>query len=819
VITFVAWGGVGKTSLVAHWLARMAADGWRGAERVFDWSFYSQGTREQSSASSDQFIAKALEFFGDPELAGGNASPWDKGERLARLVAERPSILVLDGLEPLQHPPGPLDGKLKDPAVESLLRGLAWNNPGLCLVTTRVPLADLAEFQSTAREHRLEHLDEGAGALLLYASGVNRDGARLIAEADAADDPELRAASRGVGGHALSLRLLGEYLRLAGNGDVSRRSSVKLDAADPEFKTNPADADKPHGHAFKVMAAYESWLASGGESGAQQLAVLRMLGLFDRPADTGSLGALRREPVIRGLTGPVFSRRKGLSGFFGSREPIGERPWSIVLSRLEASGLVSLQKGPSGEPHSVDAHPLVRAYFGKRLREASPAAWRKAHRRLFEHLKNTTPYWPDTLEGLQPLYQAVAHGCLAGLYAAADHILRSRIQRGEDFAYKKLGAGGANLGAVACFFEQPWTRLVPGLSEVARARLFSDAGRHLRGQGRLTAAQEPMRLAIEADLRRNNWVNAVIDTCNLSELALKLGDIAGAVRYAEQSLPLLDNADVRPQRLFDAFGWLFSEGVWGERVMNLTVLADALHQAGRRSEALERFREAETLQARSQPDYPLLYSLPGFRFCDLLLAAAERAAWLASDRRCRPPGALVPEVSLLPEHVAPLLESCRDVEQRAARTLDWVKSHPGPFNLGTNQLTLGSAAFYRVLLSHAIATNDAGDFQTAREWIGQALDDLRRAGNLPYVPVGLLARAWLRRWEGDTEGARADLREAWQIAARGSMKLSMADILLDGARLFGDKEALAGARTLIEECGYHRRDEELADAEAASAHW
>ena len=33
------------------------------------------------------------------------------------------------------------------------------------------------------------------------------------------------------------------------------------------------------------------------------------------------------------------------------------------------------------------------------------------------------------------------------------------------------------------------------------------------------------------------------------------------------------------------------------------------------------------MQAESQPDYPLLYSLQGFRYCDLLLAEAERAAW------------------------------------------------------------------------------------------------------------------------------------------------------------------------------------------------
>jgi hypothetical protein len=39
-------------------------------------------------------LAEALRFFGDPELAAARP-PWDKGARLAQLVAER-RALVLD---------------------------------------------------------------------------------------------------------------------------------------------------------------------------------------------------------------------------------------------------------------------------------------------------------------------------------------------------------------------------------------------------------------------------------------------------------------------------------------------------------------------------------------------------------------------------------------------------------------------------------------------------------------------------------------------------------------------------------------------------
>jgi serine/threonine protein kinase len=44
VVTIVAWAGVGKSTLVNHWLRRMAADHYRSAELIFGWSFYRQGT-------------------------------------------------------------------------------------------------------------------------------------------------------------------------------------------------------------------------------------------------------------------------------------------------------------------------------------------------------------------------------------------------------------------------------------------------------------------------------------------------------------------------------------------------------------------------------------------------------------------------------------------------------------------------------------------------------------------------------------------------------------------------------------------------------
>ena len=82
-------GGPDAPAVEAWW----GEPGLTPAERVFGWSFYRQGTRGEAS-SADEFLDTALAWFGDPDPRQGTA--WEKGERLARLIAGRRTLLVLD---------------------------------------------------------------------------------------------------------------------------------------------------------------------------------------------------------------------------------------------------------------------------------------------------------------------------------------------------------------------------------------------------------------------------------------------------------------------------------------------------------------------------------------------------------------------------------------------------------------------------------------------------------------------------------------------------------------------------------------------------
>ncbi len=169
-------------------------------------------------------------------------------------------------------------------------------------------------------------------------------------------------------------------------------------------------------------------------------------------------------------------------------------------------------------------------------------------------------------------------------------------------ASDKLGAFGADLAALGSFFDPPWQNPVPELTDADQAFILNVAGFRLRALGRLTEAVQPLQAALEADISLEDWGSAAADASNLSELYLTLGDLRQAVAYAEQCRELADKSG-------DSFRRMVSEAT----------LADALSQAGRLSEAEAAFRKAERMQKDWQPEYPLLYSLHGFLYCDLLL--------------------------------------------------------------------------------------------------------------------------------------------------------------------------------------------------------
>lgn len=697
VVSLVAWGGVGKSALVNHWLESMAKDDYRGARRVFCWSF--------SATSADNFIEAALREFGDADPAAGTAE--DKGGRLARWVRRERTLLVLDGLEPLQHPPGPDGGGLKSQALASLLKELAAANPGMCVITTRHPLTDLQlQAGSTAPTIHLGHLSDAAGADLLRALGVE------------GPEEELRKASKECRGHCLTLNLLGTYIRRVFNGDVRRRN---------ELRSSPRVSFE----AQRMMASYEEWLGEGPE-----LAALRLVGLFDGPAKPASIAALREKPPIEGLTDPLVG--------------LEEEQWLEALAHLGEARL--LAEDPSGD---LDAHPLVREYFAEQLRTKHPEAWRKGHCRLYEHFKKESVPHPDTLEEMDPLLAAVAHGCRAGKHQEAlDEVYWERIsRRHENRLSNKLGALDAHVAALSNFLVGSSEKTVDTIDRHSQAFVLARFGLALRLQGFLDKAEKHIQAGREISAKIPRYKNAVSGTVNacrhLSQVYSAMGALDRALQLAEEAVDLSSEGT----------------GLY-EQVAARTTLGDVHHQRGEWEDAKKEFAEAKRMRAAS--GRPHLYHLAGYRYCELLIGLREF------------------------DQVIEQTEATRSWEQ------DYI------LGAGLNHL------------SRAQALTGKAHYEAAKTEMTAALQDLRAAGQQQFIVAGHLAHAALLRLEKDLAAAEEALDKATSIATSTGMKLHEVDCHLERCRIRlarGEteraRESLETARTAIERLLYYRRREEL----------
>jgi hypothetical protein len=735
IITVVARGGEGKTSLVRHWLNRMAADNWRGAEHVFAWSFYSQGTNDKA-ASADQFVERALRFFGGP-AAESIKSPHERGERLAQAVAARRNLLVLDGLEPLQYPHAPMQGRLKDPSLQTLLSSLSAQNRGLCVITTRESLPELAAGKETiSPEIELSPLTPEMGAMLLDKLGVR-------------GSPEERGAvTTGLGGHALSVQLLGTYLAEVHDGDVHRAGEVAL-----------LDQDQERGHhAQHILESYERWLSgetlvaaereSAKRLGARMIAVLRLLGLFDRPASNELLEVLRRKSAIEGLTEAIAD--------------LSPADWNRTLARLRKLKLIQEET-----KSSVDAHPLIREHFAQQLRTRFPEALREAHRRLYEHLKRTTVEFPETLEEMAPLYEAVAHGCKAGLMRdALETVVGPRIHRaGKFFSINQIGAYGAELAAFANMFEHPWDTLSPQLDQNENVAILNWSAFCLRAIGQLRDARVTMQRTLSITVSREQWEAAVQEATNLSETYVTIGDIASAIRSAEIATECGDCS----RKPFSA-------------ILGRATLGYALHSAARRSAANDAFLDAEQRQiANSRRES--LYSVNGFRFCVLLLDTTPAESHVLAIR------------------------------ERASTTMTWCdQAHAPILTRAVDRVTVGRTWLIEAQLLIAKSNPPVdGPLENAQKFLNEAVSLLRNAGQT-NLPIGLLHRAALwrtcgavRGWDAEESGitylalAERDLDEVQQIAERGEMLQWRIEAGVERARLCHAVGNVERARELIKE--------------------
>ena len=305
---------------------------------------------------------------------------------------------------------------------------------------------------------------------------------------------------------------------------------------------------------------------------------------------------------------------------------IGTAPWPTC-----GDGQAAGRAEDPAEPDTLDAHPLVREHFGEQLRRGGPGRVAGGARPAVRALQIRGEGIPRHDRGDGPALRG-GGARLPGRPApggAGRGVLAADSERGkEHYSCKKLGAFGADLAALSGFFDPPWRRPVDGLKEVWRSWVLSEAGSDLRALGRLAEAVEPMQAGVGGSHCRTSTGRtpphrpATSASCPWRP-ATWPGPSATLSRAS--SWPI---AAATPSR-----GCL-TERPWPTRCTRRAT-------SRRRTRPSARPRRC---RRSDQPEFPLLYSLQGYQYCDLLLGRGQYA----------------------------------EVQRRASQTLEWARQYLEP---------------------------------------------------------------------------------------------------------------------------------------------
>ncbi|WP_438036464.1 NB-ARC domain-containing protein [Sorangium sp. So ce204] len=526
VVVVVGEGGAGKTQLVRTWLDGMQPV-YGGVEAVISCSIEDQDGGGAPSASAA--VSVLLASIGETP----SADPMENVSRLVRRVRDRRTIVVIDGLEPLQD----ARGKLIDRHMGILVRELASQMyGGLCVITTRPPF-DLEG--AGVRRIQLGPVDRASAVQVLRSRGVRGSDEQLGRLAD-----RLRR-------HALSLALVGDYLNEAHGGDVVVADRLDLGAEDID----------DGGRIQRILSFYEERLKP------EERAVLGIVALCERPTDLATLAAL--------------GARAGASGFASALGEASLQQLRRICARLEKTALLL-----KTETDAWDQHPLMRGFWRHRLEASDPAGVRSAHERLFDWFRDLSPRASDGTvrrEDLDPLYAAVAHGLQAHRWSESFEVLHDRIREGERHRSLKLhGTVAEDRRAFLAFFDRRTFDVTGDLAPAQRHWLENSAGVLLRAHGETFDAVRLLEHAVRTANGAGLIAEAAESVRNLASVHSLRGNLTEAIACVESAV-----------RHADASGKLRPRVIARDFRAHLLHRFGRLHEAHAAFEEIEQIRDRE----------------------------------------------------------------------------------------------------------------------------------------------------------------------------------------------------------------------------------
>jgi tetratricopeptide (TPR) repeat protein len=490
----IGWGGVGKSAIVRNWYDTLKSNS-INPDGIFWWGFY-------RNAYLEQFLDALLEYLAQgridlKEIKG----TWKKVDKIRELILEGEYLIILDGLEQMQkgEVSGEGFGSMAHRECSEMLRFLSdVKDNGLCLITTRYPLTDIKNYEGAEYQKReVERLSIEDARALFEKVGVVKG-----------SQEEIDSVIKEYDAHALSLILLSKYLVEDFGGDIKKAKDI------PPFHSDKEAGGKAH----RILLWYEKQLSE------KQWAFMKVFSLFRQ--------AVREEHfegVFRAkMESEMNQTLREMSGFSFKR----------MVDNLCDRRLIS-----KGQDDTYATHPLVKNYFESIFEEEEK---KQCHKRIYQYFGEYAPEQPETLEGMQPLFEQVYHGCAAGLYDEVYWPIYVRKIGGEPCGYKitqKLAAWEINLTLVRTLFPEGDLSQMPLVREKSdQSWLLNAAGLALLSIGRLKEAEEPLKAAIELYIEDNQIAYASVGYLNLTDLQFRSGELESGRESAKKALDAAEKA-------------------------------------------------------------------------------------------------------------------------------------------------------------------------------------------------------------------------------------------------------------------------------------
>lgn len=503
IATVTGVGGLGKTSLVGHWIE--VRKGWqhRAFHGVFFYSFYSDRDPQHFF---DAFLDFAYESIGQKRPDRDGVLHHDA----ATLAQRWPFLVVLDGLEVLQaDAEDSRYGWINDGSLNEFVSRLGEKGQSLLVLTSRFSFPKVTrQFTEHARPLELGMFSPEEGADLLEKCGIP-------------EDREARMAfSTQFGGHPLALRLFVGASLTAPATDPSELSREVMRAEKSSILPDPnepgiADGERPRRRHRRQFQKLLEWLQA--KLPAPKRRLLQLVALFREPVPTATLAALST----------------GLDAMKADFVNCDSASISTMLDSLVRKHLLQRGDVPDSDTPRWAAHPIVREVF----RAEALSAGETVAAQFAEIVAGKTEGGrPKNVSELEPILQAIEVLLASGDFRAADELYCGRLEDGMVFQY--IPAPEEGLRCARGFVEPPERRAAMERT-IGREKL----GFYLNGKavkacilGEIGELEQIFTQLLEGPHAEQSWGNLAASLLNLANVQTLRGELRIAAGTASESL-------------------------------------------------------------------------------------------------------------------------------------------------------------------------------------------------------------------------------------------------------------------------------------------